>query len=141
MSNYVKLCHTYFNLPNPLFHFYLIRLFARKTQLASACMSRLMRRARTNHADIFAHDRTTLAFASERSSFVLGKEFAKGQRRNAAPPTIRHEFAATGTPLQGSAHIYPLAYALNSPRVFVYASDSRPSSVRIPVDQPGRTSR
>lgn len=91
--------------------------------------------------DIFAHDRTALAFARKRSSSVLGKEFTKGQRRNAAPPTIRHEFAATGTPLQGSAHIYPLAYALNSPRVFVYASDSRPSNVRIPVDQPGRTKR
>lgn len=88
--------------------------------------------------NIFAYDRTTFAFASERS--MLGKEFTKGLRRNAAPLTIRHEFAATGIPLQGSAHIYPLAYALNSPRIFVYTSDSRPSNVRIPVDQPGRTS-
>jgi len=91
--------------------------------------------------DIFSRTiEQVLVFSSERSPSVLGKKFTKCQRRNAAPPTIRHEFAATGTPLQGSAHIYPLAYVLNSPRVFVYTSDSRPSSVRIPVDQPGRMS-
>lgn len=63
------------------------------------------------------------------------KEVCERRRGNVAP-TIRHSSSATGTPLQGSAHIYPLVYALNSPRIFAYASNLRPSSIRIPVDQP-----
>lgn len=79
---------------------------------------------------VFAHDRMTLNFWS---SSMPGKTFAKGK-----PVTIRHEFA-TGTSLQGSAYIYPLTHALNSPRIFVYASDMCLSSVQISVDQSGRT--
>lgn len=78
------------------------------------------------------------AFTSE--AFVYARKEVCERRRSNVAPTIRHSSSATGTPLQGSAYIYPLAYALNSPRVFSYASDTRPSSIRIPIDQPEITS-